>query len=50
MMVFVWFILSAIVGVLASGKNRSFLGYFLGSLILSPLLMLLILLVVGTKP
>lgn len=42
-----WLVLSGIVGLIASGRNRSFIGWTLLSLLLSPLIGLVILLVVG---
>jgi len=43
----IWIVLCILIGSLASSKGRSFFGYFLLSVILSPLIGLLILLVSG---
>lgn len=42
-----WIILTPLVGVMASKKNRSILGYMLISVLLSPLVAFIALLVVG---
>jgi len=47
--IFFWIIVCVLVGMLANSKNRSFFAYFLISLILSPIIGLLIVLIVGQK-
>jgi len=44
-----WLIFSIIVGAIASGKNRSGVGYFFISLFLSPLIGIIIIAVAGEK-
>ena len=44
-----WLIFAALVGGYASGKGRSGFGFFLLSLIISPLICFIILLVIGDK-
>jgi hypothetical protein len=44
-----WFILSIVVGVFASSRGRSGFGYFILSILLSPLLGFIIALVAGPK-
>lgn len=48
-LVVAWIFLSAIVGFMASSHNRKGLWYFLLSLVLSPLIGLIILLLAGKK-
>lgn len=43
-----WFFLAILIGIIANGRGRSGFGYFLLSLILSPLIGGLILLISGT--
>lgn len=45
----IWVVLAILCGVLASKKNRSFLGYFLLSIVLSPLIGFIAILVMGDK-
>ena len=45
-----WLVLSAFVGVVAQLKNRSILGWILLSLVISPLISVLLLLVLPVKP
>ena len=47
MYIIIWVVLAFFVGYLANEKGRSFFGYFILALILSPLLGFIILLVVG---
>ena len=47
MLVLFWILLSLIIGAIAASKERSFLGWCLLSLAISPLISLLILLIVG---
>ncbi|MEZ9862479.1 hypothetical protein [Vibrio breoganii] len=47
--IILWVILSIVVGFIASGRGRSGFGYFFLSLIITPLLTLVILLVIGTN-
>jgi hypothetical protein len=42
-----WLVLAVVVGIVASNRGRSGFGYFLLSLILSPLIGLIILLILG---
>ncbi len=49
MEVFVWLVLSALIGVLADSHGRSGFGYFLLSMLLSPVIGLIITLIVGEK-
>ena len=44
-----WLLLSIVIGVVASSKGRSGIGYFLLSFFLSPLIGLIIVLVLGPK-
>jgi hypothetical protein len=48
--IFVWLAASLAVGGIASGRNRSFVGWALLSLLISPLLGVLFLIAAGTKP
>jgi len=50
MLIFVWLAASLAVGGIASGRNRSFVGWALLSLLISPLLGVLFLIAAGTKP
>lgn len=45
-----WLVLSVIVGVVAQLKNRSIFGWILLSLIISPLISVVLLLVLPVKP
>lgn len=47
MTIALWIVFSIIVGAIASGKNRSGIGYFFISLLLSPLIGLVIVAVQG---
>ncbi|EMW2000161.1 MULTISPECIES: zinc ribbon domain-containing protein [Morganellaceae] len=46
-MLIFWILLSIIIGCVAASKDRSFLGWCLLSLVISPLISLIILLIVG---
>jgi len=45
-----WLVLSVIVGVAADTRGRSFVGWFFGALVFSPLLAVLLLLAVPARP
>lgn len=47
MIIVTWLALSVLIGVLAQGKSRSFVGWFVLSLCFSPLIGLIALLVAG---
>lgn len=49
MAIAIWIIVSIIIGILASNKNRSGFGWFILSLLISPLLSAIILMVAGEK-
>lgn len=49
MIVLLWVAFCILIGFLASGKSRSFIGWFLLSLVISPIIGLIALLVVGEK-
>ena len=44
-----WFVLSILVGVIASAQNKSGIGFFFLSLVISPLISLIVLLMIGSK-
>lgn len=48
-LVFFWLLFASLVGMIASGRGRSFLGWFLLAFLISPLLSLVLVLVLG-KP